>query len=100
MSSDLVGRIAEALLNEFRRRAGVPPTTMGEMLPEHADEWRMDAIAALKALREPTWSAQIAGRDVMLAEDPGLDLSTDDARACWVAMIDHEIKLAEGGDDE
>lgn len=37
--------------------------------------------------KEPTWAMQIAGRDVMLAEDGELDLSTDDAWACYRAML-------------
>ncbi|GLK77990.1 hypothetical protein GCM10008171_32440 [Methylopila jiangsuensis] len=42
---------------------------------------------------EPTWAMQIAGRDAILAEDPDLDLSTDDARACFKAMADYAAKL-------
>lgn len=37
--------------------------------------------------KEPTWEMQIAGRDAILAEDADLDLSTDDARASYEAMI-------------
>lgn len=37
--------------------------------------------------REPSWEMQIAGRDAILAEDSDLDLSTDDARECYRAMI-------------
>lgn len=37
--------------------------------------------------KEPTWAMQIAGRDAILAEDDDLDLSTDDARAAYKAMI-------------
>ncbi len=37
--------------------------------------------------REPTWQMQVAGRDAILAEDDDLDLSTDDARAAYRAML-------------
>lgn len=37
--------------------------------------------------REPTWAMQISGRDAILSEDDDLDLSTDDARAVYRAMI-------------
>lgn len=36
---------------------------------------------------EPTWEMQIAGRDAILSEDDTLDISTDDARAAYIAML-------------
>ena len=36
---------------------------------------------------EPSWGMKIAGRDAILAEDGSLDLSSDDAFACYRAML-------------
>lgn len=36
---------------------------------------------------EATWAMQIAGRNAILSEDDSLDLSTDDARAAYRAML-------------
>lgn len=97
MSSEMVERIARAI---YEGRNGRGCTPWARLAGAHKNPYLSDAIAALKAEHEPSLWAQIAGRDAMLSEDPDLDLSTDDARACWAAMIDHEIKLAEGGQDE
>ena len=59
------------------------------------DDARALAKAALSAdlgdmvlvPKEASWEMQIAGRDAILAEDSDLDLSTDDARECYRAMI-------------
>lgn len=47
--------------------------------------------------REPTWPMQIAGRDAILEEDDKLDLSTDDARAAYLAMLSASLTERDAG---
>lgn len=61
--------------------------------------WYEDAArAAIEAMLEPNFEALIAGRDAILGDEDDIDLSTDDALACWQAMIRAALE-AEGGRD-
>lgn len=81
MSSEMVERIARAICES---QCWVGAFDGGSELERRG--WRRDALAVLKALREPTPGMVERGRGA-----PG------GAAERWRSMIDHEIKLAEGG---
>jgi len=76
---------------EFGRHARLENLTV-PMQARYRDDIKsiLTALAAeglVVVPAEPTWSMMIAGRDAILTEDEGLDLSTDDARAAYTAML-------------
>jgi len=59
-------------------------------MPEEIARVALSALAKAGMVvvpKEPTWEMQVVGRDAILAEDDELDLSTDDARAAYRAML-------------
>lgn len=68
-----------------------PDHTVSATFDHDAAKAALSAALAVDGLclvpKEPTWAMQIAGRDAILAEDDDLDLSTDDARAAYKAML-------------
>lgn len=84
MSSELRERIAKTMAEKRRELISQPL----------ANIWDELALAALKAIREPTFGM----RDAATLRQQGPDECLYDS--IFTAMIDHEIKLAEGGQDE
>jgi hypothetical protein len=68
----LVERVAEGLLNEYRRRQGIGPTTLAGMRPEHRVQWLQDARAAIAAVATVTVDEAVPGglaiEDAMFGE--------------------------------
>lgn len=93
MSSELQERIAEALFCKDTEQRGWQNSFYSDIAPEAKDEWRALALVTLKAMREPS-PGMIEAAAAWL-RDPERRTST-----LYRAMIDHEIKLAEGGNDE
>lgn len=99
MSSEMVERIAQAIWNIRREEEDRCDMELEDMGRRHS-VWR-EALAAMKAMREPTRGmvdAAYDAHDAYEAAPPpkgwcGLS-------SAYRAMIDHEIKLAEGGGDE
>ncbi|MFG1417229.1 hypothetical protein V5F38_05370 [Xanthobacter sp. V0B-10] len=86
MSSEMVERIARAIYSANRR------TGTWEGLSLYKKErHRAEALAVLKAMREPTFGMRDAATRRQQGPDDCLYGSV------FTAMIDHEIKLAEGG---
>lgn len=91
MTSEMVERIARALHKTYDPHEDIA----WERLPPSAqDQLRADATTILKAMREPT-TGMIGAAQTAWLHDPARRTST-----LYRAMIDHEIKLAEGGGDE
>lgn len=91
MSSELRERIAKTMAEKRRELISKPL----------ANIWDELALAALKAVREPTQGmidAAYAAHDAYEA-DP-TPKSWCGLSSAFRAMFDHEIKLAEGGQDE
>ena len=87
MGSEMQARVARAiwsLRREEEDRCDMELEDMGRNHPV----WQ-EALAAMRAMREPT-------RD-MYAEAFEALVPAADAQACWRAMLDAEIKKAEGG---
>lgn len=83
--------IARAIYAD-RNGSGCKP--WGNLPHSHKAPYLRDALAAVKAMREPSATMEIAGNDALSAN--GVDnVEGDDSTAAWQAMIDSIIAEAE-----
>jgi hypothetical protein len=99
MSSELQEKIARAIWNIRREEEDRCDMDLDDMGRSHS-VWR-EALAAIKAMREPSKGmvdAAYAAHDAYEASPP--PKGWGGLSSVFRAMIDHEIKLTEGGRDE
>lgn len=82
MASDMVERVALAILNSDREMAGLWPVCSRLNVPE-SDGYVVNAIAVLKALRDPTPEMKALGAKVTG--------NYDIAHECYVQMLSAAI---------
>ena len=107
MSSEMQERIARAI---YEGRNGAKCKPWAHQPAAHREPYLSDALAAMKAMREPTLDALDAGeRAYRAARTQGVCGMTIEAQtraecarfsAGWKAAFDTEISLAEGGKDD
>ena len=103
--SEMQERIARAIY-EDRNGAGCVPWSRRDKA--HKQPYRRDALAAMKAMREPTVPMALAADDAVVeqyAANPKWEEAKDMAEGLipsriWAAMLDAEISIAEGGKDD
>jgi hypothetical protein len=66
----MIERVAEAILNATRKRAGWPAGKLSDMRPDHWQEWIDLAIPAIEAMLEPTPAMLDAGVSYALQVAP------------------------------
>lgn len=86
--SEMQERIARAI---YEGRNGPRCKSWTQQPAAHRAPYMVDALAAMKAMREPTPEMEKAGDDFI---DFGSDFTET-----WRAAMDAEISLAEGGKD-
>lgn len=99
--SEMQERIAEALWQaESIRCLGKPRLSIwAEESADTHEKWRFMALAAMKAMREPT-DEMMDAAEWAAEEGALLDFDEDDFRLTFTAAIDAEISIAEGGKDD
>jgi hypothetical protein len=66
----MIERVAEALLNSYRKRAGWPASKLINMRPHDRQDWIDLASSAIEAMREPTPAMVDAGVAYVLSNEP------------------------------
>ena len=74
----------------YEKRNGVGTAPFSQKPIAHKEPYYLDAIAAIRALRVPTWRMQIEGRNALLleTEDDEYSPSTNETRDAYIAMLD------------
>jgi hypothetical protein len=74
----------------YEKRNGLGAVPFSRRPIAHKEPYYLDAVAAIRALREPTWRMQIEGRNALLleTEDDEYSPSTNETRDAYTAMID------------
>ncbi|MFG1331227.1 hypothetical protein V5F41_08220 [Xanthobacter autotrophicus] len=104
MAGEMQERIARAIY-EGRNGAGCVPWSRRDRA--HKAPYLSDAIAVMKAMREPTPTMSLAADDAVVeqyAEHPEWEEAKDMAEGLiptriWAAMLSHEIAAAEEAKD-
>ncbi|MFG1247314.1 hypothetical protein [Xanthobacter flavus] len=97
--SEMQRRIAEEIMNTERELTGCYARRFDDLKPESRAHYLWLALAAMKAMREPTPVMEQAAE--WAAEDGALlDFDRDDFRLTFTAALDAEISIAEGGKDD
>lgn len=91
------GRLGKAVSHEYWARKVKVFHELADEFPEYtlggdgiSDAFR-DALAAMKAMLEPTADMEVAGTEAWLCESA----MEDRTRSNWKAMLSHEIAAAE-----
>jgi hypothetical protein len=106
--SEMQRRIAEEIMNAEGTRDGFPSNRLDDLTPEGQGHYLMLALAAMKAMREPTVPMALAADDAVVeqyAANPEWGEAKDMAEGLipsriWATMVDAEISIAEGGKDD
>lgn len=96
MTSELQDRIARAI---YEGRNGRGCTPWARLAGAHKRPYVTDALAAMKAMRDPT-ETMLDHAEWAHEDDGLLDFDPDDFRLHWRAAIDAEIKSADGGEHD